>query len=465
MKVIVANFTDVKSNKVWRLESEYYTQSSLVISDYVLGLDALKSIEYGTSESLNETGDGFPVLRLNEFDGIFIKKPGKYCNRMSNRTFHNLALKKDDVLVCRTNGNPKLVGKTAIVPMDYDYAFASYLFRIRPNTDIINSATLCVYLNNRIGRAEIEKNLMVSNQANFSPDKFRDIRIPKLDTNLQLLIETIVYTSFKYHQSAISFYFNAEQILLSSLGLDNWKSKRQLFFVKKLSETEPVDRIDAEFFQPLYDELIEKIKKYKNGYKRLGEILAVKDETFLPRSDWTYKYIELAHISENGNINGFIEATGKELPTRARLKVNIGDVIVSSIQGALSSIALINADLDNAICSTGFYIVKSDTLNSETLLVLLKSPVGQLQLEKGCSGTILAAISSEQFKRIILPDISPDVQKQIAQQISLMYEAKSTSTKLVEIAKNGIEIAIKKGEQEAQDWLNQEVQRLCPTIM
>jgi len=82
------------------------------------------------------------------------------------------------VLICRTNGNPKLVGKSAIVPTDYDYAFASYLFRVRPDRNIINSASLVAFLNSKYGRMEIEKYAMVGNQANFSPAKFREISIP-----------------------------------------------------------------------------------------------------------------------------------------------------------------------------------------------------------------------------------------------------------------------------------------------
>lgn len=141
-----------------------------------------------------------------------------------------------------------------------------------------------------------------------------------------------------------------------------------------------------------------KVKSYKNGYKPLGEIIRIKDKNFTPKDETAYKYIELANISANGNINGFIEARGKELPTRARCRVNSGDVIVSSIEGALSSIALVTDDLDNALCSTGFFVIDSDKINSETLLVLLKSSVGQLQLKKGCSGTILTAIGNEEFK-------------------------------------------------------------------
>jgi restriction endonuclease S subunit len=255
-------------------------------------------------------------------------------------------------------------------------------------------------------------------------------------------------------------YREAEQVLLSELGLLNWKPKHKLSFIKNFSDTQTSERIDAEYFQPMYEEVIERIRQYKKGYKSLSEIVKVKGKNFQPKDDVAYRYIELANISANGNINGFVEAQGKELPTRARCKVNAGDVIVSTIEGALSSIALINGDLDNALCSTGFFIIDSEKINSETLLVLLKSLVGQLQLKKGCSGTILTAIGDDEFKRIILPDLPTSIQSDVKKKITEMYNAKALSKRLLDIAKRDVEMAIEKSEKEARKWIDSEINKI-----
>ena len=63
---------------------------------------------------------------------------------------------------------------------------------------------------------------------------------------------------------------------------------------------------------------------------------------------------------------------------RARRIVLNENIIVSSIEGSLSSIALIEKEYDNTLCSTGFYVINSKSLNSEILLVLLRSIIGQL---------------------------------------------------------------------------------------
>ncbi len=145
------------------------------------------------------------------------------------------------------------------------------------------------------------------------------------------------------------------------------------------------------------------IKNYPGGWDTLGNITHLKDTIFKPVSGTEYKYIELANIGANGEITECIIEKGQNLPSRARHKVNSGDVIVSSIEGSLDSIALITEEYDGALCSTGFHVINSDVLNSEILFAFMKSRAGQLQLKKGCSGTILTAINKSEFKKVVLP--------------------------------------------------------------
>ena len=212
-----------------RMESEFYISEQNVYLYSKIAGDIVSFVQYGTSKELNEINEGYPVLRLNEFESVFISKPAKYCNLLDEDDYISLKLRKDDVLICRTNGNPKLVGKSALVPKDYEYAFASYLFRVRPNRKYIYPATLVSYLNSKFGRAEIEKYSMVGNQANFSPAKFREISIPIFSQQFNLEIEELTYKAFGKLEGANSQYYNAEGILLESLGIRN----KQKYNIKK----------------------------------------------------------------------------------------------------------------------------------------------------------------------------------------------------------------------------------------
>ena len=128
-------------------------------------------------------------------------------------------------------------------------------------------------------------------------------------------------------------------------------------------------------------------------------------------------------------------------------------MIVSSIEGSLDSIALIGDEYDGALCSTGFHVVHSRTLNSETLLVLLKSMAGQLQLKKGCSGTILTAISKDELRKVVIPLVSDATQAEIRHKVAEAAALRHQSRALLERAKQAVEIAIEHGEAPALDWL------------
>ena len=446
LEICEVPFSRVIGNDIVRMESEFYNSNTVSYKNTVKASQIIDFSQYGTSKELNEMGEGYPVLRLNEFNYSFISHPDKYCSLLDIDAYHGLQLKKDDVLICRTNGNPKFVGRSAIVPKDYDYAFASYLFRIRPNRKYINSATLVAFLNSKYGRLEIEKYSMVGNQANFSPAKFREISIPVFSKDLNDKIEDITYRAFQKLEMSESLYSEAANNMLECLDLNDFTASSNSCNVKTLKESFiETGRLDAEYYQPKYDDILHHIQAYKYGSKNLAEICDIKDENFTPKDDTTYKYVELANIGKYGNITGCSQQKGEDLPSRARRIVSKNDVVISSLEGSLDSCALVEEDYDGALCSTGFYVLKSCVLNSETLLVLFKSPLVKELMRKGCSGTILTAIGRQELERIPIPLIRQEIQEEIAQHVQSSISLRKESQQLLEHAKLTVEGAIQNG--------------------
>ena len=453
LEICEVPFSRVIGNDIVRMESEFYNSNTVSYKNTVKASQIIDFSQYGTSKELNEMGEGYPVLRLNEFNYSFISHPDKYCSLLDIDAYHGLQLKKDDVLICRTNGNPKFVGRSAIVPKDYDYAFASYLFRIRPNRKYINSATLVAFLNSKYGRLEIEKYSMVGNQANFSPAKFREISIPVFSKDLNDKIEDITYRAFQKLEMSESLYSEAANNMLECLDLNDFTASSNSCNVKTLKESFiETGRLDSEYYQPKYDDILHHIQAYKYGSKNLAEICDIKEENFIPKDDTTYKYVELANIGKYGNIIGCSQQKGEDLPSRARRIVSKNDVVISSLEGSLDSCALVEEDYDGALCSTGFYVLKSSVLNSETLLVLFKSPLVKELMRKGCSGTILTAIGRQELERIPIPLIRQEIQEEIAQHVQSSISLRKESQQLLEHAKLTVEGAIQGGGKIASEY-------------
>jgi restriction endonuclease S subunit len=451
-----------------RLDAEYYKPGFLQIEKILrkanckLLDDVSKSIKsFGAYALCNEmvlVDQGIPFIRCKDIKEGFVDfSEVLYINEATHRLLSKSAVTSDIVMLTMSG----TVGNSTIADPAWKYPINSNqdIAKIETN-ELINPYYLTIFLNGKYGKSQTERLPVGSIQQHIFIWQLKGLLILVASKSFQNIIAKLYMKGIKSLSDSEVFYRDAEQILLSELGLVNWKPKHRLSFVKNFSDTQASERIDAEYFQPKYEEVVGHTRSYKKGNKPLGEIVKTKDKNFQPKDDVMYRYIELANISANGNINGFIEAQGKELPSRARCKVSAGDVIVSTIEGSLSSIALITDDLDNALCSTGFFVVNSGKINSETLLVLLKSLVGQLQLKKRCSGTILTAISDDEFKRIILPDLSVGIQNDIKKKIIEMYNAKALSKRLLDIAKRGVEMAIEKNEKDAQSWINAELKKL-----
>jgi len=464
MQYSVINYKKLKGHNDCRWDSEYLCFEPRYNKRYVYKAigDILIFSQYGISIDMNEENIGYKIYRMNEISNMFCdRKINKYADISSDQV-KKFKLKNKDVLFNRTNSQ-EFVGRTGIFKRfsDEEIVFASYLIRVRPNEDEVLPEYLTAFLNTKYGIQDAQRRARISiNQSNINAEELKRVKIPIISKEIQEQIRNIFNLSFDLINKSEFLYFQSEQILLSELDFLNWEPKHKLTFVKRYSDIQKVGRIDAEYFQPTYEEIVERLLNYKNGYEFLRDTVNIKDKNFTPKEQVVFKYIELANISINGDITGFTEAAGKELPTRARRKVNTGDVIISSIEGSLSSIALINEPLNNALCSTGFYVINSANINSETLLVFLKSKVGQLQLKKGCSGTILTAINNTEFEKLIVPKIATDIQDEIKFKITEMYKAKALSNALLEIAKCGVELAIEKDEKQSQKWIDSELKKL-----
>lgn len=87
---------------------------------------------YGTSVDCNQADNGYPVLRIPNIDGTKVNFDDlKFADLDSNDAKRYL-VSKGDILVVRTNGNPAIVGQSALFDTDQEFLFASYLIKFSP---------------------------------------------------------------------------------------------------------------------------------------------------------------------------------------------------------------------------------------------------------------------------------------------------------------------------------------------
>ena len=456
MQYSIVNYQSVvDSSHSMRLDAEFFHPDYLKIQHQLENVGSHRLIDFQVKIrhpkeiKRNYVDDGVLLLRGQNVRPLSIDLASNpvYISEEDAERLKENTISYKNILIMRSGAN---VGQCAIYLENNDAISMSDTLIIQSGN--LNPFLLTVFLNTEHGKALIERGKYGSAQPHIAPPFLYQIPVPAWNA-LPSAIEKIYLQSKDLTELSKARYLEAQTLLLTELGLANWQPKHELSFVKNFSDSQRAERIDADYFQPKYDEIVDAIKDYAGGWDTLGNLARVKDTNFNPDAETEYKYIELANIGSSGEITGCMVEQGEDLPTRARRKVSAGDVIISSIEGSLDSIALITDEYDNALCSTGFHVVQSDVLNSKVLLVLLKSIVGQLQLKKGCSGTILTAINKAEFDRIAVPKIKKEKQAEIEQKVHESFNLRKRAKDLLAGATRAVEIAIEQDEQAAMDRL------------
>jgi len=105
----------------------------------------------------------------------------------------------------------------------------------------------------------------------------------------------------------------------------------------------------------------------------IGDVVVPKVEQGTPSTDFTY--IDIGSINNKTkqieSAKGF--GVGKKIPSRAQQHVRAGDTLVSMTRPNLNAVAKVPIELDGAICSTGFDVLRPIEVESDWLFLIVKS--------------------------------------------------------------------------------------------
>lgn len=454
LEVSVLSLSEVqKDNESKRIDSEYFRKEYLENEEIMKGSFIIKdylNIKIKNIKSLSLNKD-FNYLQISDID--LINGLEYSCVKIEHNNLPDRAtyvLKHNDICISTVRPNRNAV---ALIKKPKRLVGTSGFAILRLNNKSIIPEFLYIFCKTHFFITK----MMRANTASLYPaildtDIYK-CQIPLLPMSFQLEIQNLVKDSHKALEESKELYKKAEEILYLELGLDPKNPLQSLLVSKTNNPTNSFNisirtlkesflktgRLDSEYYQSKYEDIEKFIKSYPNGYDSFSNIINNKDTNFTPKNNENYNYIELANIGNNGNINDPISDLGKNLPTRARRIVSNGDVIISSIEGSLSSCALITQEFNKHLVSTGFFVLNSKLLNGETLLVMFKSQIFQEYLKKFPSGTILCAINKEELSKIFIPKIDPTTQEKIAKYIQESFNLRKKSKQLLDNAKIKVE--------------------------
>lgn len=137
----------------------------------------VQETQYGLS--INAGSDGqYPMLRMmNIENGLCVENDIKYVD-LTEKDFETYRLVHGDVLFNRTNSY-ELVGRTGVYELQGDHVFASYLVRIKTNSEKLEPKFLTLYLNSDFGRRQVLAYATKAvSQANVNASNLLRVRLP-----------------------------------------------------------------------------------------------------------------------------------------------------------------------------------------------------------------------------------------------------------------------------------------------
>jgi type I restriction enzyme, S subunit len=119
--------------------------------------------------------------------------------------------------------------------------------------------------------------------------------------------------------------------------------------------------------------------------------------------DREFKYVEIGSVSDDKKIENFRTLFGKNAPSRARNVIRENDVIYGTTRPYYRNVVLIPKKFENEICSTGFCVLRVNSIESKYLFYYMLSDLANNQILKPMHGGNYPAVSNKDVTSIRIP--------------------------------------------------------------
>jgi len=288
------------------------------------------------------------------------------------------------------------------------------------------------------------------------------IPIPAFSSEYYTLISKLVDKSEDAIVQAEESYKEAERILATAIDIRGINQVSPVKAEKHLSDSfGKSGRLDAEYYQPKYDEYLEKLHEFETTsipaeydvFKNSGTDYAdgANDVGVIKTKQLGNNGIDIDGVESYFTIQTCIENKS------TYLKKN--DVVFASMGvGSLGKVSLFSCDGNKQfVTDSTLRIYRAKTscrVLPEVLCVFLQSHLGQEMIYRYVVGsTGIINIYDDAMAKIPIPILDMDVQKEIATKVQESFALRTQSKQLLENAKQAVEMAIEQGEDAALEWL------------
>jgi len=450
-----------------RIDAEYYkpeylkVKQKLLQTKFVYFRDLVKEIIHPKEikrEYEEEKQDYLFLLAQNVRPLMLDLSERKYISEEKAKQMPKNLLEKGDILFVRSGNVGDLTiytGEPNKCIASADLLVAKIIFR--------HPYYIGVFLNTFWGRKILLRGIYSGLQPHIAPTYIKQIPIPIFSEDLMTNIDNLFLQAQDLLKQSQNLYSHAENLLLEELGLKDFKPKYEKTYTAKLSDAFSAHRIDAEYFQPAYEEILRIVSK-KYSLIPLKVIFDFRRGVFIPTNFYSEQktgrpYIRIKELSGKLGIDeSKIIFISDDYPNDEINQLQENDLVIAIIGDTIGKTNRLPKELAGGFCSnnTGRLRIKlgfKEKVLPEYAEILFQSIVIQSQIEKKKAQTGQPKISDNEIKSMKIPLLPLSIQQEIASLVQQSHEARKKAKELLEIAKKAVEIAIEKNEKKALDYI------------
>lgn len=454
LEIAIVNYSELSKVIDYRIEAEYFAHRFLAIDSI---LSRMKTVPF-TQIATFINGRPYNSNCFNDVEGVRISKIGDVTNRREISEWEFVSvdefraqkgklLSEGDILMTLT-GDPPDVGKVNYIhkPQNASWNQRVAKIRIKANQNYYNSNdVLFAILATDFVRTQLERYAKGIRQRNLGNESLDRLRIPIISANTQYKIKDIIKLSYSSLSESHQMYKDAEKRLIEEIGINDLRQNNKPINVKQLKESYLISgRLDAEYYQPKYDALFEKLSHYRCN--TISEIATIK-KSIEPGSDaYCDSGVPFVRVSD-------ITKFGISEPAiyLSRSDYNVSelhpkkDTILLSKDGSVGIAYKVTENLD---CITSGALLHLNVYNQDYLpdyvTLVLNSIIVRMQAERDSSGAIIQHWKPSEIERVVIPYLPKETQCTIADKVQQSFALRAESKRLLAEAKLLVESEIQK---------------------
>ncbi|MFO8089685.1 MAG: restriction endonuclease subunit S [Desulfatiglandaceae bacterium] len=427
----------------FRIDSEFYKEE-YIEKDYLLSrintvpLWRISKITDGEHGSVTFVQNGIKYLTAEHIKQGYVDFNGvRFISKEVDQRNARARVNKGDILV-------SIKGTLGEIALAEQFLLPANMNRdvavIKLYSNSPSGAYITPFLRSDFGAYQLSREGSGGVQQMITLERLKCVLIPILDNKLQNEIESLHLNGLSVRQKSVALYSKAQHLLESELGLDKLKFKKPMGYTARFSEVEQSRRLDAQHFQPRFDQIIDQLSNYDT--ERVRDIRLYNRRGVQPVyfDDGPVSVVNSQHIGQQHIDYESLQKTSKiAFLNTPDGHIKINDLLIYTTGAYIGRTNVYLSD-QLALASNHVNILRLNSgIDAAYMALVLQSVIGQFQTQKHLRGSAQAELYPTDIDRFIVPLLDSKKQSAIGDLVRSSLEKQQESKRLLEQAKTRVE--------------------------